>query len=1028
LEVLELYDKGLYWSASQSADGVLKRYIQALGADHPDVATMHDNLAMLHFKQRDYALATSEQELALQIRRKSLGDDHLLVAESMGKLGLIYSRRGELAKADSLYQEALKIMEGKLGPSHQDLAPFAKHLRNLGVLYESKGNLRRSEALYDRALSMMESTRGWAHTDAALLVRDLRVLALLHEKLGEHDAASGLYQRALEGFRSVLGPDDPEVLRVAENLYDVAGIFATQGQLDRSERLYDISFSVVANSLGQSHPDLARFATAFRALGLRYESKGANKEAGWLLQRALDIFEESLSRDHPEVLETAQHAYRVATVHEKNEDYYSAWHLYSLVLRVKARILGEDHPDVIALTEHVEQLEARLEDIQVVEPGAAAGPGGSAEPSPYPVEVRRYPTMHAPAVVTPTQVFEVHVSLTEHLTTPEVAVLEGETTENGQLVFPLPDQPEWIIDVILSAPGFQFKDDVNVGNIVLPREGDSSTAVFRLAVESIACARTQSRIYATLWHKGVFLGKITRKIRVSEERSLASVQALASEADESTRLLTQTPAVSLEQDYKAPDLTLWIVKDVNEEDDNAGKYDFQINSPHLQPYGGDFVINPDAADWLKQQTRKVARGVKPTALAAEIGQSRKQAASRMRGLGKKLYREIAPPEFRESLENVLAKLGDKFQSIQILTNSPGIPWELMHTTSPMEGFRAPDFLGVRFRIARWHLSSSQNLLTRPPQTSQMGEVVLITPRYAGTLVLPNQQKELNALQSIAGYRHVPAKYDQLGELFGNYPSGIIHFAGHGVVRRSTTGTMEYVILLEDSELDLMTFRGLTAYEPRNNPFVFFNACEVGQSDQVANFVDGWAPALLESGASGYIGGLWPLSDQGAAEFAVEFYRQLDENLEQGPVHVADVLRNTRRHFSDSGDPTFLAYVYYGDPNFQFSRTARGPVSQDEAIEILERMHPLRPPLNRRVSESGSDTPTTKGTHTNAAVPAIILKDGSRLPGVLQKYENGLAYVLLTRTGKKPMLTTLPEDSVNKEATEQAQQNETDTPL
>jgi CHAT domain-containing protein len=71
--------------------------------------------------------------------------------------------------------------------------------------------------------------------------------------------------------------------------------------------------------------------------------------------------------------------------------------------------------------------------------------------------------------------------------------------------------------------------------------------------------------------------------------------------------------------------------------------------------------------------------------------------------------------------------------------------------------------------------------------------------------------------------------------------------------------------------------------------------------------------VLEAGASGYVGGLWPLSDGGAADFAVHFYQLVINALETGSVSVADALRETRGLFFEKGDPTFLAYVYYGDP-------------------------------------------------------------------------------------------------------------------
>jgi hypothetical protein len=35
--------------------------------------------------------------------------------------------------------------------------------------------------------------------------------------------------------------------------------------------------------------------------------------------------------------------------------------------------------------------------------------------------------------------------------------------------------------------------------------------------------------------------------------------------------------------------------------------------------------------------------------------------------------------------------------------------------------------------------------------------------------------------------------------------------------------------------------------------------------------------------------------------------------------VGDVLRSGRSLFYEDGDPSFLAYVYYGDPNFVVER-------------------------------------------------------------------------------------------------------------
>ena len=95
---------------------------------------------------------------------------------------------------------------------------------------------------------------------------------------------------------------------------------------------------------------------------------------------------------------------------------------------------------------------------------------------------------------------------------------------------------------------------------------------------------------------------------------------------------------------------------------------------------------------------------------------------------------------------------------------------------------------------------------------------------------------------------------------------------------------------------------------------------MGRAHRIANFVYGWAPTVLESGASGYIGSLWPLDDKSAAEFSIKFYQTLDERLQNGQnASVAGVLRETRKSFLESGDPNSLAYIFYGDPHLKVER-------------------------------------------------------------------------------------------------------------
>jgi CHAT domain-containing protein len=325
-------------------------------------------------------------------------------------------------------------------------------------------------------------------------------------------------------------------------------------------------------------------------------------------------------------------------------------------------------------------------------------------------------------------------------------------------------------------------------------------------------------------------------------------------------------------------------------------------------------------EWLQAQyarfARESARGVQ--LVDDDATEASQQAIPRLRGFGRELYRNFAPVVFKRALWELQDMLGDGFRSIHVFSEDPTIPWELMLPVRE-DGSEEMDFLGSRFRLARWHFAPSEAQLDRPPQSMRIQEIVVIAPSYQGAQELRYQETEIQALQGIPGYRPVPGVMASVRDLFGRFPQGIIHFAGHGFVEPIGEGIVEYSIRLEDTNLDLMMWKGLTSSRSAAHPIVFLNACDVGQANRVANFVDGWAPSVLEAGASGYIGSLWPLSDKGAAEFAALFYKNLREDaVARGHAIVADALLKTRRQFYQNGDPTYLAYVYYGDPLLRVS--------------------------------------------------------------------------------------------------------------
>jgi CHAT domain-containing protein len=256
--------------------------------------------------------------------------------------------------------------------------------------------------------------------------------------------------------------------------------------------------------------------------------------------------------------------------------------------------------------------------------------------------------------------------------------------------------------------------------------------------------------------------------------------------------------------------------------------------------------------------------------------------------------------------------GFQFRTIQIYTNNPSFPWELVvpvRNGKPFDGF-----LGSAFQIARWHIDDHVSNLG--PLSLHVMSVKAIAPRYTGGAALPYLGQEMAAIQSMPGYQSVPGTMADLRTLLQFPPEGIVHFAGHGDAVAAADGSMNYDIRMEDGSFDPTRMRGLAGLSA-NHPVYFMNACQTGQETVEAGLIDGWAGAVLESGASGFIGGLWPLPDRGAAAFSAVFYKELLGELAAGKaVSISELLMHSRQELLRTGDPTALAYVFYGDTRFR----------------------------------------------------------------------------------------------------------------
>jgi CHAT domain-containing protein/Tfp pilus assembly protein PilF len=281
-----LQREGDYAAARPLYERALRIGEKALGSD---VAGSLRGLATLSQDQGDYAAARPLYERALRISEKTLGTDHPETATILNDLGGLLKAQGDYAAARLLYERALRIREKIVGSDHPNTGSI---LNNLAILLKDQGDYAAARPLYEQALRISEKTLGTAHPDVAT---SLNNLAVLLEFQGDYAAARPLYEQALRIREKALGTDHPDV---ADSLNNLAVLFPAQGDYAAARRLHERALQIREKALGLDH---SRVALSVNNIAFLLQDEGDYAAARPLYERALRIREKSLGSNHPEV-------------------------------------------------------------------------------------------------------------------------------------------------------------------------------------------------------------------------------------------------------------------------------------------------------------------------------------------------------------------------------------------------------------------------------------------------------------------------------------------------------------------------------------------------------------------------------------------------------------------------------------------------------------------------------------------------------------------------------------------------------
>ena len=267
--------------------------------------------------------------------------------------------------------------------------------------------------------------------------------------------------------------------------------------------------------------------------------------------------------------------------------------------------------------------------------------------------------------------------------------------------------------------------------------------------------------------------------------------------------------------------------------------------------------------------------------------------------GARLFQDLLPDDLRV----LLWSLRDRIRTVQVQSDEPWIPWELLKLQGRENGriVEGP-FLCEAFALTRWFPG-----IGRRPEL-RLRRLAVVIPTDSGLPCAPQERDYLRALAS--GQRQIteiPATYLDVVDALSRGEHDGWHFSGHG--QFVAPDPNRSAILLERGQrLRAEDICGQVSNCGLTSPLVFLNACQTGREALSLTGMGGWARNFVEAGAAGFVGSLWSVYDEAACQFAKAFYNHL-----LAGETIGQAARAARAAIRPLNDPTWLAYTVFADP-------------------------------------------------------------------------------------------------------------------
>lgn len=279
---------------------------------------------------------------------------------------------------------------------------------------------------------------------------------------------------------------------------------------------------------------------------------------------------------------------------------------------------------------------------------------------------------------------------------------------------------------------------------------------------------------------------------------------------------------------------------------------------------------------------------------------------------------LLPKSIRQALWNYK----DQIRAIQVISENPEVPWELLYIVDPTQDDPSLGGFLAEWGLVRWMYNAnwpSRDLKLRPDR------IFHVIPDYLDKRNrLAGAADERKMLESRWPQAHeVNATSDRVRDFLrtGAAACDLLHFACHGQTRQEAVLDSNLVMrgfangngAVSEDLLGHSTVKVASRFgSDTPSGMVFLNACQTGRPGagvaRTTGFADAFIRPMSEQGVSVFIGALWSISDTLALTFADIFY----ERLLLGDTLV-EAAQAARTACQDKKDFTWLAYSIYGHP-------------------------------------------------------------------------------------------------------------------